>query len=248
MASRPRPELRGPIEDLAWATTLEARVFTLGHRPRAHGLDVFGDLAQHYRASDIMLTSLRGEPPSAAESELFDAVLAFLAPFTAGEAPTHVALLTRACGAPASAVAAVGAALLAEHTADVLERHATLLGWLDTGDSPLPAEHRCHHDEEREAVRLFTRRVERSGLEVPILAHDPTLLAALLAACHRCGIRDPERLAGVLMTARLPGLLAEAFAATHGERRSYPIDLPRYQYDHGDGQHDRGEDGAEPSR
>lgn len=240
MASRPPPELRGPIEDLPWATTLEARVFTLGHRPRAHGLDVFGDLAQHYRASDLVLTSLRGEPPSAAESELFDAVLAFLAPFTASEAPTHVALLTRACGAPASAVAAVGAALLAEHTAELLERHATLLGWLDAGDSPLPAEHRCRDDEEREAVGLFARRVARSGLALPILAHDPTLLAALLAACHRCEIRDSERLAAVLMTARLPGLLAEAFAAAHGERRSYPIDVPHYRYVHGD-------DEAEPS-
>lgn len=236
---RPRPELRGPIEDLPWAATLEARVFTPGHRPRAHGLDVYGDLAQHYRASDVVLTSLRGEPPSTAESELFDAALAFLVPFTVGEAPTHAAVLTRACGAPVSAVMAVGTALLAEHTAAVLERHAVLLRWLDTGGSPLPEEFRCSSDEEREAVALLARRVERCGIELPILDHDPTLLAGLLAACHRCGLRDPDRLAAVLMIARVPGLLAEGLAALHGERRSYPLDVPHYQY-----VHDRDEDGS----
>lgn len=230
----PRPELEGPIEDLTWATTLQARVFTPGTRPRSHGYDVFGDLAQHYRASDLVLTSLRGEPPSVAESELFDAVLAFLGPLTVGEAPTHAALLTRACGAPTASVAAVGAALLAEHTADLLERHAALLVWLDAPGSPLPEAFCCRSEDEREVVGLLARRVRNSGLEVPILGHDPTLLAGLLAACHRCGLKDRERIAAVVMTARLPGLLAEGLAAAHGERRTYPIDLPHYRYLHGD--------------
>lgn len=232
MPSLPRPELRGPIEDLPWSSTLEARVFTPGHRPRAHGLDVYADLAQHYRASDVVLTSLRGEPPTAAESELFDAVLAFLAPYTAGEAPTHAALLSRACGATASAVIAVGAALLAEHTAEVIEHHAPLLQWLGAADTPLADEFRCRSDQEREVVGLFARRVERSGLDVPILRHDPTLLAVLVAACHRCGLQDCERLIAVMMTARLPSLLAEAFTAPRGERRNYPIDVPPFRYVH----------------
>lgn len=227
-------ELRGPIEDLPWATTLRARVFTPGPRPRSHGLDVYGDLAQHYRASDVMLTSLRGEPPDQAESDLFDAVLVFFAPFTVNEAPAHAALLTRACGASISSVATVGAALLAEHTTELIERHAALLGWLGAPSSPFPAEFRCCSTEEREVVGLLARRVERSGLRLPILDHDPTLVAGLLAACHRCGLEGRESLASVIIAARLPGLLAEGFAADHGDRRSYPIDVPHFQYVHVD--------------
>lgn len=234
MSHRSRPELRGPIEDLEWATKLEARVFTPGPRPRVHGLDVFGDLAQHYRATDLILTSLRGEPPDQAESELFDAVLAFLSPITVGEAPSHAAVLTRVCGATEASVAAVGAGLLAELAAELLHDGDLLLRWLEAPEAPLPDVLRCPSEQEREAVSLFARRVERSGLSLPILSHDPSLLAALLGGCHRCGLTQREQLLAVIMTAKLPGLLAEGFSAGHGDRRSYPIDLPHFEYVHAD--------------
>lgn len=229
-------ELHGPIEDLQWPTTLRARVFTPGSRPHSHGFDVFGDLAQHYRSSDLILTSLRGEPPNAAHSELFDAVLAFFGPICAGEAHTHAALLARACGASTAAVAAVGAAVLAEHTAQLLEHHAPLLRWLESQNTPLPDLFRCRSQDERDIVDLFGRRARGSGIDVPILGQDPTLVAGLLAACHCCGLEESDRIAAVIMTARLPGLLAESFSAVRGERRDYPMDLPHFEYVHRDEQ------------
>lgn len=234
MPVRSKNELRGPIEDLTWARKLPAHVFTDGLRPRLCGFDLYGDLAQNYRASDLVLTGLRGEPPTEAESELFDAILTFLAPVSVGEAPTHGAVLSRLCGAAAPSVTAVGAAVLAHQAADLLDQHVDLLRWLASQVSPLPTAFRCQSEAERGAVGLLAQRVRRSGVELPILSRDPSLVATLLAACHQCGLTDSGRLQAVIVIAKLPGLLAETLAATSGDRQSYPIDLPAFRYVHDD--------------
>jgi len=195
-----------------------------------HGYDVYGDLAQHYRASDLALTGLVGHPPSEQEGALFDATLSFLAPCTVSEAPSHAAVLTRACGGAAPQLVSVGATLLAEHSEALVRDHASLLAWLSASGGPLPPPFRCGDEAARQGVRLFEARLGRAGIELTIFAHDPTLDAACIAALHRCGLTDPEQLVAALVLARLPGVLAESLAAPIGDRRPYPIDLPPFRY------------------
>lgn len=228
--SEPPQGPRGPIEDRDWPQRLPAHVVSPGPRPRIHGYDVHGDLAQHYRFAELVLTGLRGDAPDAAEGELFDAVLSFLAPTTMAEPPSHVAVLSRVCGAQTSSLVAASAVTLAEQAAAIVDEHRLLVAWLDAPHGPPPDRFRCRHHDEREAVAAFRSRAERAGLSVALLEHDPTLLAALLAAAHRTGLRSPDQLEALIVTARLPVVLAEGLAHPAGNRRTYPIDLPRFRY------------------
>lgn len=229
--SNPPQGPRGPIEDRDWPQRLPARVVSPGPRPHIHGYDVHGDLAQHYGFAELVLTALRGEAPSPAEGELFDAVLTFLSPCSIAEPPSHVAVLSRACGARTSSLIGASAVTLAEQAAAIVEQHLALLAWLDDPRGAPPDGFRCRDHHEREAVDAFRERVRRAALAVELLEHDPTLLAALLAAAHRSGLRRTDQLQALVVTARLPVVLAEGLAYPKGNRREYPIDLPRFRYD-----------------
>jgi hypothetical protein len=229
--SAPRQRLRGPMEDLDWPRTLPARVVTPGPRPRLHGYDVHGDLAQHYGFAELVLTALRGEAPTSAEGELLEVTLMFLAPCSVAEPPSHVAVLSRACGARTSSMIAASAVTLAEQAAAIIEQHLALIEWLCEPQVELPEQFRCLDPHEREAVVALRSRVGRTNLDVIALEHDPTLMAALLATAHRSGLRRPDQLQALLVTARLPVVLAEGLAFPKGGRREYPADVPHFQYD-----------------
>lgn len=221
---------RGPIEDLEWPTTLEAHVVEPGPRPRVHGYDVQDDLARNYRFGEVALTALRGEVPSEAIGRLFETVLCFLSPCSAGDAPGHAALLVRACGARTPAVLAGGAVALSEEAAAIVDEHRDLLAWLEEPTAELPRAHVCRSESERQAVRRFEASVHACGERLGVLEHDPTLVAALLAAAYHCGARDAERLQAVWLLARLPTVMAEGLHHDPASLRRYPIDLPHFHY------------------
>jgi hypothetical protein len=234
--STPPRDHRGPIEDLEWARRLPARAISPGPSPRLHGYDVYGDLAQHYRFAELVLTGLRGEAPSRAEGELIEAVMTFLAPCTVAEPPSHIAVLSRACGARASSIIAASAVALAEQAAAIVGEHLPLLEWLAEPRGAPPEPFRCRDPEQRIAVDKLREHVRRTATSVRIelLEHDPTLLAALLAVAYRAGLRDPDHLQALIVTARLPVVLAEGFAYPRGNRRDYPLDLPSFRYSPGE--------------
>lgn len=221
---------RGPIEDLEWPTTLEARVVEPGPAPRIQGYDVQSDLARHYGFAELALVALGGEAPSRELGRLLEIVMLFLSPCSVAEAPGHGALLVRACGARTPAVLASGAIALAEEAATVVAEHGALLEWLDDPTSPFPATCRCPTEAEREAVGRFRDAIEEHGVELAVLEHDPSLRAALLAAAHRCGVRDAERLQALWVLARLPAVMAEGLQHERANLRRYPIDLPHFHY------------------
>ncbi len=230
--STPPRDRRGPIEDLEWARRLPARVISPGPSPRLHGYDVYGDLARHYRFAELVLTGLRGEAPTRAEGELIEAVMTFLAPCTVAEPPSHVALLSRACGARASSIIAASAVTLAEQAAAIVDDHLPLLEWLAEPRGAPPEQFRCRDPQQRAAVDALREQVRRGAesVRIELLEHDPTLLAALLSIAHRAGLRDPDQLQALIVTARLPVVLAEGLAYPRGNRRDYPLDLPSFRY------------------
>lgn len=196
-----------------------------------HGYDMLGDLARHYGFSELVLTGLRGSPPTEDEGVLFDLTLSFFAPVVVNEAPTHTAILARGCGATASSVASAAAVVLAEQVADLVEQHAPLLEWLMRPEDPLPEPLRCQSDQDREVVARFSECTRRLSIRLPILKYDPSTTSALFASCHACGLTHPDQWVAVVTGARLPFVMAEALAHPRGDRRSYPIDLPPFRYE-----------------
>ncbi|MEM7158117.1 MAG: hypothetical protein AAF799_35070 [Myxococcota bacterium] len=223
-------ELRGPIEDRPWPTTLPGRVVRPGAEPRIRGYDLHGDLVRHYGFAEIALIALHGQAPAGNEGRLFELSLSLLSPCSVAEAPSHGAQLVRRCGARSAAVLSAGAVALSEQAQAVVDEHRELLAWLDAPESVLPPAYQSTEPAETDAVARFAEHVRALGITLPILEQTPTFRAALLAALHHCGLRDPERLQVAWVLARLPTVLAEALEQPSGELRSYPIDLPHYAY------------------
>ncbi|MEX1366584.1 MAG: hypothetical protein AB1Z98_25895 [Nannocystaceae bacterium] len=220
----------GPVERVDWPRTLEAHAWTDGPRPRLHGYDLHDDLARHYGFAELVLTSLGGTAPSREQGRVFETVLSYLMPSTAAEAPAHCAILARTFMARWPAVVASGATVLAEQTEALLDEQAALLAWLDAPTESLPACARCDDEPERAAVGRLRVLLGEAAPAIGILALDPGLLPALLAAAHHCGLRDRERLASALVLARLPAVMAEALPRASGELRRYPMNTPDFVY------------------
>ncbi len=81
---RETDNLKGPVEDLKWATRLKANVVTPGSRPRIHGYDVRGELLEHLSLSELMLLTLTGELPGKSAALAFQRAMMFLAPVSRG--------------------------------------------------------------------------------------------------------------------------------------------------------------------
>ena len=223
-------KLRGPIEDRQWPTTLPGRVVKPGPQPRIRGYDLHGDLVEHYGFAEIALIALQGNAPEGNAGRLFELALSLLSACSIAEGPSHGAQLVRRCGARSAAVLSAGAVGLSEQAQAVVDEHRELLAWLEAPEDELPAAFRSVDAGQREAVARFAARVGELGIDLPILGEQPTFRAALLAALHHCGLRDPERIQAAWILARLPAVLAEAIEQPAGELRSYPIDLPHYEY------------------
>ncbi len=227
-----KDEYTGPFDEVPWPTQLLARVVTPGPSPRVHGYDVESDLARHHRFVDVVLLSLVGELPSAAEGAAFDVALTFLAPLAVTEAPTHAAVLARTCAGKTSSIvatAAIGLGELARHT---LEAHASFLTFLEGGArGPLPEEAQAIGDDDRASTARLRLVIAKASLTVPGLEADVGRVAGLLAVLHACGIRRAEQLEVALTLARLTTTTAEALAAKPAGFREYPLGLPPFRYE-----------------
>ncbi len=138
---RETDNLKGPVEDLKWATRLKANVVTPGSRPRIHGYDVRGELLEHLSLSELMLLTLTGELPGKSAALAFQRAMMFLAPVSVAEAPVHASVLAGLCGSGSSGMTGVAALTLAEQARMAVEEHRPLFEWLKNGAegvAPLP--------------------------------------------------------------------------------------------------------------
>jgi hypothetical protein len=223
----------GPIEAFPWPERITARVIAPGPTPRLHGYDLQGDIALHYRFSDAIYLALTGRLPEGWESRMFEVALVFLSPCSVAEAPSHAASLARICAAPDAGVIQVGAIGLAEQAAFTIRELALVHVWLMEPSTGFPASHKATDENERSAVGRL-RVALGEGASLPGLEGDPSLLAALACTLFACGLRTLEQWTAVWVIARLPAVAAEAFAATPGDFRGYPMDLPHFRYEGGD--------------
>jgi hypothetical protein len=228
--SREPPRRAGPIDVGLWASQLTARVVEGGGAPRILGYDVQADLARHYSFGELVLLCLSGEVPSRGVGRAFEIALSFLAPVSVAEAPAHAAGLAHLLGADPSGVMAGAAIGLSERARHVVAQHAPVLEWLASPDAGLPGEAKAVDGEQADAVQRLAGALEPTGIEVPLLARRPSLMAGLLAVLYRCGLRRPAQFEAALCMAALPAVIAEAFAVPPYAFFNYPMNLPAYRY------------------
>ncbi len=227
MAARPH----GPIEDHTFPPHIEARVMTPGADPRLHGFSVEGDLAVHYRFSELVQVALTGALPDEARGRAFDIALQFLAPLAVSEAPTHAAVLARLCGARNSSILAVACIALAERARALVAEHRELLEWLDHPTGELPARFHAREPEERASVQRLLAALTAAEIAVPALAGDPDRQSAIFMTLHFAGLTRAEHLETALVLASLAPTLAEAEAHRAGAFEEYPMRLPDFMYE-----------------
>jgi hypothetical protein len=227
----PTGSFRGPVEVADWPDRLSARVTTPGASPRLHGYEVEGDLARHYGAVELLLLTLTGELPDPGRARAAEIALAFLAPVSVAHASAHGAVLARLCGATTSATVGASAVGLAEQARFLLDRHDALLAWLAAPAAELPSQHRSESATETASVTRLRALLEPTGLDVGWFSLGPTRDAALLGVLYGCGLRRRELLEAALVVARLPVVVAEAFAEKAANFANYPTDLPAYRYE-----------------
>jgi hypothetical protein len=221
----------GPVEQHPWPEELRGNVVTPGTRSRMHGYDVEGDLAKHYRFSDVVLLALTGELPSDEQSIAFDAAMIFLAPLSIAEAPTHVAALANITGSRSSATVGVSAIALAERARMLVADSGPLLQWLAAPGSSLDARFRDDRPDERESVQRLRDALAGRGVRIAALDGSLSREAALLATLWFAGLTRPDQLEAALVTAALPGVVAEAPFHKVASFREYPMQLPPFQYE-----------------
>ncbi len=217
----------GPVERAPWSPVLEAFAIDAAGT-RVHGYDVEADLARHYRFSDVVLLSLTGELPDDARSRAFEIALTLLLPMSVARAPAHATLLAGHCSGPPSVILATAAATLADDVADLA---AVDVAALEASEGPLPDALRATSPEENAHVDRL-RELLAGGLEVPLLARQPSRELALIAVLRACGLDTPLRLAGAVAMARIPSLVAEASPRGLTDFiTKYPMGTPAVAYE-----------------
>lgn len=217
---------RGPIESREWPTELLARAVEGGPTPRLFGFDVEGDLARHYRFSDVLLLALTGELPSDGRSRAFEVALVFASSMSVAEAPVHAAVLARLCGARPGGVLSAASLTLAEHASRLLEK----LDGATADPASLGEEHKARDEGERASVARLAELV-RGCVEVPVLEADPGRDLAIVAVLEACGLTTAMQITSALVIARLTSALAEAGQTKPGDFGTYPIDTPHFEYE-----------------
>jgi hypothetical protein len=221
----------GPVEQHPWPEELRGNVVTPGARSRMHGYDVEGDLAKHYRFSDVVLLALTGELPSDEQSIAFDTAMTFLAPLSVAEAPTHAAVLASITGSRSSAILGVSAIALAERARTLVADSTPLLQWLAAPGGTLDARFRDDAPGERESVQRLRDALARRGVRIAALDASLSREAALVATLWFAGLTRPEQMEAALVTASLPGVVAEAPFHKVASFREYPMQLPPFRYE-----------------
>jgi len=214
------PDAPTPFDGQGWPEQLDARVVS---GTRIHGYDAVRDLSRHYRFSDVVLLALTGELASDTVARAFEVALTCLAPSSVAEAPAHAGVLARVCEASASAVIATTAIGLAEQARFTVAAHGSWLASLDATSAPSPVAAADEVEPIREALAQI-------GVSFPTVDRASTAVEAILAIFHACGLVRPDQLESAWVMARLPVVVAEAFAAPSGRFKEYPLELPKFAY------------------
>jgi hypothetical protein len=221
--------MTGPVESREWPDQLLARAVGPGRERRIFGYDVERDLAKHYAFSDALLLGLTGELPGEARARAFAIALTFASPMSVAEAPMHAAMLARVCGVRTGGTLAVAMLALGEHV-EALLRLVEPMFASGAEAAPLPEELRPRDDEERRSVAQLRDLLE-GVLDVPLLAGDIGRDPAVVCVLRACGLTTPFQINSAFSIARLPSVLAEVGATKPGDFKSYPMDVPHFEYD-----------------
>jgi hypothetical protein len=222
--------LEGPLDIAAFPETLSAHVVTPGPRPRLHGYDVEGDLARHYGPTDVLALALTGELPTPEASAALGVALTFLAPVSVAHASVHAAALARTCGTTVGSTIGVAAIGLAEQTRVLLDEHEELLAWLAAPNGAFPDRYRATDPADRAGTLRLRDAIAETRFAAPGLAEGPTRIAALIIVLVACGLKGRSELEAAIVTARLPGVVAEAMRVKVADFSLYATNLPRYLY------------------
>jgi hypothetical protein len=210
-----------------WGKQLCARATESGASDdRIHGYALLGDLAKHYHYSDLVYLALLGELPDDVSSRLFRLALYAFASVSVGEACCHAAVLSRVTAAPPVSAIGVGIVAAAGEVRSLIERHASLLMWLDDGahgTSPF-------HGEPNEWVVTLCEAVKAIDPGARLPQPEMTREAACITLLVVAGVRDPERISAAILAAKLCGLMAETLATGPGDFSAYPVQVPAFHY------------------
>ena len=222
-----KPPAPGVLDDTVWPEKLVARAVLPGESDdRLHGYAVLGDVALHYRYSDLIYLAVVGELPDDRASRLFHFGLCAFATVAVNEAPAHVGVLSRICGG--SLASAIGAATIAaaDQAHHIVEGHRDLLAWLVRPEDPPPATFRTadpyHH--------AWVRSLRDALPDVSSLHPEMTRDAARLALLFEAGLHTTDQLEAAIVTSRVSGLVAESLLATPADLARYPVKLPAFHY------------------
>ncbi len=195
------------VESNPWPEKLPAHVASEG---TLHGYDVYGDLAVNYDFGEFVVIAITGRPPSRAWGRAANIALVILAHSTIADASVHAASVARRCGADAKSTLATGLIVLTEEAAALVN-----------DESP---------PEDREAV-LRTLAELPEDVQTQVGQHHTSVRTLALSILTALGIEDPMQQMSAICMARLPVLAAESHAARPKDLRSYPMQLPRFEYE-----------------
>ncbi len=201
----------GPVEAGPWPTRLPAHALTPGAVPRIHGYALHEDIAVHYDFGEYILLALTGRAPSQTWGHAVNLALTVLAASSVADAPVHAATLARRCGADARSVLSTGMSALAEEAFSLLHD-----------------DHGTTSEDSKSATALFEQLGDDVRAAVGSPPSSPRALA--LELLERAGLTDSLQRMAALCLARLPGLVAEARATSSGDVRTYPMQLPEFDY------------------
>ena len=227
--TRIAPSAGGPVESREWPKELLARAIGPGRERRIFGYDVERDLAKNYAFSDALLLGLTGELPDVPRARGFAIALTFASAMSVGEAPMHAAVLSRVCGVRTGGILAVAMIALGEQVDTLLRRMEPIFG-ADPAGAALPDDLLARDDDERQSIADL-RSLLDGILDVPLLASDIGREAAVLCVLRACGLTTSFQVGSAFSIARLPSVLAEVGATKVGDFKTYPMDVPHFEYD-----------------
>lgn len=225
-----------PLDRIREPSRLTARIVDPAPPRRILGYEVETDLAAHYGFTDVAVLLLRGELAEPALVRALEIAMAFLAPASVAESPSHVGVLSRVGGARWPVSLGLGALALAEEAAAVLEEHLDWTAWVHAQNgagAPPPASALARDEEDRRSVARLRALLDAIPFHVAALEVGPTRTAALLAILSACGL-SPEAMQTAWLLARLPAVAAEAAARPLLKIRDYPFNLPALEYREGE--------------
>jgi hypothetical protein len=223
-----KPPAPGALDDTPWPDQLTARVVEpLETDDRVHGYSLLGDLALHYRSSDVLFLALVGETPNVEQSALFDLALCSFAAPNVGEAPIHLAVLTRLSGAPLASALGAGLVAAADQARALVAVHGPLIAWLAAPHGDLPAEFR---DDRSTWGTVIAQAVTSRGASVPSISPDMTRDAARIALLHAAGLHSAEQMEAAIVSARVGAMAGEAIATGPQHLSTYPVKVPPFHY------------------